>query len=131
MNLIGVSAHGVELAETLAILLQRHGYTQPDGQPKDLDELLAEARKAKAEPAAVYVLIQEGGSSSELYVHSHDTLADADADRESCASNGAYRTSPAFPVPGALAQTPGFYEALAAALDATNDLNLVSVPDED
>lgn len=131
MNLIGATAHSVELAETLAMLLQRHGYTQPDAQPKDLDELLTQARKAKAAPADVYVLIQEGGSSSELYVHSHDTLEDANADRESSASDGAYRTSPAFQVSGALAQTPGFYEALAAALDATNNLDLVAVPDED
>lgn len=130
MNLIGATAHSVELAETLAMLLQRHGYTQPDAQPKDLDELLTQARKAKAAPADVYVLIQEGGSSSELYVHSHDTLEDANADRESSAS-GAYRTSPAFQVSGALAQTPGFYEALAAALDATNNLDLVDAPVED
>lgn len=47
MILTGVTAHGVELAEMLATLLQRHGYT--DKAPQDLDELLEIGRKAVAE----------------------------------------------------------------------------------
>lgn len=39
-----------------------------------------------------YALIQEGGSSDELYLHVHDTLEDAEADRLDCA-DGAYRTT--------------------------------------
>ena len=40
----------------------------------------------------VYALIQEGGSSGELYLHVHDTLEEAEADRQRCAE-GAYRTT--------------------------------------
>lgn len=44
MKLTGVVAHGVELAEMLAALLQRHGYISET--PADLDELLAAGRHA-------------------------------------------------------------------------------------
>ena len=48
MNLLGVTAHGVELAESLSALLQRHGYIGQE--PADLDELLVAARHATANP---------------------------------------------------------------------------------
>lgn len=44
-------------------------------------------------PAVVYALIQEGGASDELYLHVHDTLEEAEADRRDCGDDGAYRTT--------------------------------------
>ncbi len=44
-------------------------------------------------PSPVFVLIQEGGASDELYVHAHSSEADARNDRANCTSDGAYRTS--------------------------------------
>lgn len=44
MKLIGVTVHGIELAEILAVLLQRHGYI--NHEPVDLDALLADGRNA-------------------------------------------------------------------------------------
>lgn len=49
-----------------------------------------------------YVLVQEGGSSNELYVHAHATLIEAEDGRKSCAE-AAYRTSHALEVPPELA----------------------------
>ena len=46
----------------------------------------------------VYALIQEGGTSDELYLHVHDTMEEAEADRRSCAK-GAYRTTEPIEVP--------------------------------
>ncbi|WP_157639928.1 hypothetical protein [Burkholderia ubonensis] len=58
----------------------------------------------------VFVLIQEGGSSFELYIHAHTTREEAEDDRQSCEDNGAYRTSDIIEVPSSLADQPGFYE---------------------
>jgi hypothetical protein len=52
------------------------------------------------EPA--YVLIQEGGSSLELYVHAYHSVEEAEQGRIGCAE-GAYRTSPVLEVPAELA----------------------------
>jgi hypothetical protein len=58
----------------------------------------------------VFVLIQEGGTSFELYIHAHTTREEAEDDRVSCETNGAYRTSDILEVPSRLADQPGFYE---------------------
>ncbi|WP_157657726.1 hypothetical protein [Burkholderia ubonensis] len=73
-----------------------------------LTPMSAPSKQDDEEP--VYVLIQEGGSSYELYIHAHHTLDEADADRVSCEDNGAYRTSDIIEVPTSLADHPGFYE---------------------
>lgn len=41
---------------------------------------------------AGYVYIQEGGTSTELYLHVHDTMQEAENGRASCAK-AAYRTT--------------------------------------
>jgi hypothetical protein len=41
-----------------------------------------------------YALIQEGGSSQELYLHVHDTLEEAEADRLECADASYQTTDP-------------------------------------
>lgn len=129
MTFVGIEEHGQELAEVLATLLVRHGYAQV--LPDSGTALLELAKKAKAEPADAWVLIQEGGSSFERYLHAHDSEEAAEADRIDCARDGGYRTSPVLRVSGALADTPGFYEAVEASLSLLSDLDLVDVPDED
>lgn len=72
----------------------------------------------------VYVLIQEGGSSCELYIHAHTTRADAEDDRISCRDDGAYRTSEnIIPVPRSLAEHPMFYEIAEQLLTASKNLS--------
>jgi len=84
------------------------------------------APKQEAKPA--YVVIQEGGSSSELYVHSHESAEDAEDDRVSCSANGAYRTSPVLELPAALAQHGEvIYEFLEDFLKASRELECVEV----
>lgn len=79
--------------------------------------------EAPKEEEPVYVLIQEGGSSAELYVHAHNTFADAEDDRQSCADEGAYRTSSTIvEVPASLANHPKFYEIAEKLLGAVSTL---------
>lgn len=71
----------------------------------------------------VYILIQEGGSSCELYVHVHSTRKDAEADRISCRDDGAYRTSKdIIEVPASLADHPMFSEFAEMLVGATTTL---------
>jgi hypothetical protein len=60
--------------------------------------------------AMSYVLVQEGGTSEELYLHAHESLEHAQADRQSCEDDGAYRTTDILEIPSRLANRPGFYE---------------------
>lgn len=89
---------------------------------------VADAPKA-ASPTqgTAWLLIQEGGSSSELYVHGWDTQEEAEDDRVNCARDGAYRTSPVLEVDANLANHPTFYETVEALLGASRELDLVDV----
>ncbi len=70
-----------------------------------------------AKPA--YVVIQEGGSSGEIYVHAADSEAAAEDFRESCRDEGGYRTSDVIEVPAALAaQGEALYALLEEVLRA-------------
>lgn len=75
--------------------------------------------------SSVFCLVQEGGSSEELYLHSWDTLKDAEQDREDCASDGAYCTGPIVEVPTSLASHPKFYDVVEALIRSVNNLELV------
>lgn len=86
---------------------------------------------AKPNKKSVFVLLQEGGSSTELSLHAHTTREEADQDRINCARDGAYRTSPVVEVPASLAKHPEFYETVEAILACAKDLDLVSVPAEE
>ena len=75
---------------------------------------------ARAIESPAFVVVQEGGSSSELYIHSHKSKRAAEKDRRDCEKKGAYRTGPVVEVSGAVAafQEP-FYqvaEAIAASI---------------
>ena len=75
----------------------------------------------------VYLVIQEGGSSSELYIHTYDARKDAEAGRSSCEEGGAYRTSKdIIEVPASLAKHPMFYEVAEMLLGATTTLGFPS-----
>lgn len=72
----------------------------------------------------VYVVVQEGGSSGELYVHSYETRADAKAFRKSCHEQGSYRTSEdIIEVPASLANHPMFFEFAEMLVGATAKLD--------
>lgn len=80
----------------------------------------------------IHVLVQEGGSSTELYLHAWDTAEEAGDDRISCARDGAYRTSDVVEVDSSLAAHPEFFSVVEAILGASKNLELVDVPvDED
>lgn len=81
----------------------------------------AKALLAKAKPS--FVLLQEGGSSQELYVHAHETGAEADADRISCRDDGSYRTTPVVEIAPELAVLGEvFYEAVEAIIGTLGDM---------
>lgn len=78
----------------------------------------------EAEPGTAYLVIQEGGSSSEdFFLHSHETAEDAESDRASCARAG-YRTSEIIEIPAALdALSETFYGAVRSILKSVTDLD--------
>ncbi|TXI19942.1 MAG: hypothetical protein E6Q67_09835 [Roseateles sp.] len=81
---------------------------------------VTEAMNAQKDP--VYVVLQEGGSSEEMFVHHHSSMAEANKDRVGCAKD-AYRTSVVIEVPGTLAAHDDvFYEAVQKILAASKDL---------
>lgn len=84
---------------------------------------LSRAGEVLAPAKPVYVLVQEGGSSSELYLHAHATLEDAEADRVSCAEHGSYRTSSVVEVPADLAAHPRFYEVVEQLVRAAVNIS--------
>lgn len=90
--------------------------------------LVSNGNPMTPEDAIVYVLLQEGGSSSELYIHAHESREDAEDDRVRCEDNGAYRTSEIIEVPASLANHPSFYSiaeqlvALTATLGFPEDV---------
>jgi hypothetical protein len=73
---------------------------------------IAEKRGGIAEPA--YVMIQEGGSSTELYLHAWGSEGEAEDDRADCTTDGAYRTTEVVTVPAHLASHPAFYDVAEA-----------------
>jgi len=75
-----------------------------------------------ADEAKVFVLIQEGGSSAELYIHAHGSRGEAEDDRLSCENDGAYRTSEIIEVPATLANVAGFYELAEQLVCAVAEL---------
>ena len=66
-----------------------------------------------------YVVIQEGGSSSELYAQALCTRPAAEAYQASSWNKGAYRTSDIVEVPASLANHPEFLAVAEALVQAT------------
>lgn len=88
---------------------------------------LAEAAELISEGPA-FAVVQEGGSSSELYISSWPSREEAEAFRVDCATDGAYRTSPVVEIPAAAAAMGELlYEAAGDLLDASHELELVDV----
>lgn len=78
--------------------------------------------------ANVFVIVQEGGSSTELYIHEFEQREGAVNSRVHCAENGSYRTSEIIEVPASLANHPQFNEIVQQLVRAT--LNLGTPGDE-
>lgn len=78
-----------------------------------------------------YAVIQEGGSSTELYLHAHDSKEAAEQDRVDCAK-GAYRTGDIVEIPGVLnALSESFYGTVDGIIDSLGTLDTVPIPEED
>lgn len=66
-----------------------------------------------------HLVVQEGGSSSELYVHALSTSAQASLHQRNCWNEGAYRTTEVVEVPASLASHPDFMRVAEALVAAT------------
>jgi hypothetical protein len=64
-----------------------------------------------------FLVVQEGGSSTEMYVTGHATLKKAQAHRRSCA-RASYRTSPPVEVPESLVKTQDFLDSVLRLMQA-------------
>ncbi|WP_130355661.1 hypothetical protein [Pigmentiphaga kullae] len=80
--------------------------TDPDDALSELGE--DEPGDTTMPEPSTFLVIQEGGSSQELYTHVFDNRDDADAYRTSSADEGSYRTSSPIEVPLSLADHPAF-----------------------
>jgi hypothetical protein len=70
----------------------------------------------------VFVVVQEGGSSAELYIHIHDSPGAAETDRVACMDEGSYRTSEVVEVPVSLADHPDFHTIAERLVRATTTI---------
>lgn len=90
----------------------------PSGQLRiTIDQHGAALLKEKLKPSYAYV--QEGGSTTELYLHEHATKMSALAGRVSCASVGAYRTGAIVEIPPCLRSLGNVFYATAEAIVRT------------
>lgn len=89
------------LGQAEAFIKGFEGDETQEGVHALLTEIRAVTGEAPAKPA--YAVVQEGGSSVEIYLHVSDTLADAEAFRLDCTNDGGYRTSGVIEVPAAVA----------------------------
>lgn len=71
-------------------------------------------------PKPVYALVQQGGSSKEMYLHVHDTRAQAKIDKAACAK-ASYQTSEIFAIPGEVANEQT-YTLIEAGIEAALSL---------
>lgn len=76
-----------------------------------------------------FLVVQEGGSSAEFYVHSLQTRAAAVKHQHSC-GEAAYRTTEIVEVPASLADHPDFYDVVEKLINAMQTLESRS-PDEE
>jgi hypothetical protein len=74
-------------------------------------------------PETVFAVVQEGGSSTELYVHQFDQAEDAQQYRVDSWKDGAYRTSPVVEVPLSLADHPEFNTVVENLLKAALEVD--------
>lgn len=120
----GEERAGADADEDLAVHLAALPYSEPHAVDAIGNPLIAELRDLldrgldvsdarlvlealalgdEPAPAPSYVVVQEGGSSSEIYISAHESREDAEAFRINCRDDGAYRTSGVFEVPSELA----------------------------
>jgi hypothetical protein len=93
----------------------------------DEDELVESTGAVVTEPST-YLVVQEGGSSVDIYTHVFDTEKDAKAYRSSSADDGSYRTSAPILLPISLTGHPAF-GAVAEAI--AKGAASVDFPDQD
>ncbi len=78
-----------------------------------------------------YVVVQEGGSSEELYVHAHSSAEAAEEDRIDCAEDGAYSTTEVVEIPAVLAALgETFYETLDEIIGSLSSMECYEAPPE-
>ena len=74
----------------------------------------------------VYIVIQEGGSSTELYANAFDSAEEARNFREACSHDGGYATTPPVEVPEAMAN---FVDEIGEICQSLRNLEVVEDPD--
>lgn len=85
-----------------------------------VEDLLA-AKSQKEKPG--FLVVQEGGSSTELYAHGFEKLKHAEKYRMSCKKDGSYRTSVPVEIPPHLVNDPQFYSVVEEILKASLDVD--------
>lgn len=93
---------------------------------KAADELrvavAAETSALKKGRKTVHLYVQEGGSSTEIYLHAFNTAKQAAAGRRSCAA-ASYGTSQVVSAPASLVDHPEFFNVVEALLKGSLDVS--------
>lgn len=117
-----------ELATAMAIKLGLSGRPFSFGKTPRGKYTITVAAEDEAliadKPKPTYCVVQEGGSSTEFYLHAHLTLREAEEDRVNCAEGGAYNTSPVIEIPAVTAALGElFYEYAEKLVAATTQMD--------
>ena len=100
----------------------KQGFTANDDEGDEMDLVISLDGVAYwpvwENPNTTYIVIQEGGSSTEIYTHAYSSRQAADYGRLSCDS-GSYRTSEIIEVPESLTRQPEFFNAIEEILRAS------------
>lgn len=117
MSLTGVGPWASELAVLLGKILVQHGHIE--SEPDSLYTLLTAARSAVRESVPFVAGVQEGGSSTELYLQLFDNEKQVNRWRRSCAKSAYNTSTTSVQVPRSLAAHPAFHQVVEALLKAS------------
>jgi hypothetical protein len=107
-----------------------HAEDLPVAEPAaEVNTILPPPAPAPELGGTVFAVLQEGGTSSEIYLLSSRTEAEAQQVRIACA-NDSYRTSPPVSIPADLAAHPAFSAVVAQMLAASREFAYVEVPED-
>lgn len=119
-----------EAVEKAAVAVRRMTLLREVGfVPKELPEGPVDVEEPGGK--ATYIIVQQGGASTEFYVCAYSSVAEANEARVACAK-GAYKTTPPMKIDARLADLgEAFYGALEEIVAAVDRVDYVPVPDED
>lgn len=117
---VGLPGTPSDAALMLESNLERPGLKLTATVYERAEDLMA-AKVQKGKPG--FLVVQEGGSSTEMYAHGFEKLSHAEKYRKDCEKEGSYRTSVPVEIPAHFAGDPAFYAVVEEILKASLDVD--------